>query len=302
MPHTVGLRADVQCHTAVGAETNLRTLVRRAAGSLHEARHADAAQPAALRRCISAHGEVRMVGSNDRIIQIGSKPAAVDYCAERLSIRKLGHEIAPPQIDRIKAAAACGLVDQSLDHVVHFGLAGATVGVDGHGVGEHALHVHEDGGNDVAAAHRVRRCIGGTARTARRQIGAEIGNCGNIQCQKASFRIQCKPRARDVVAALRGGDEILRPLADPFDRSAQRAGRPKQHHPLGIQRILHAEAATDIGTGDMHLFSRHVEHAACELVAQGMHAGAREQQMEAIGVISPDGAARLHAQRSRCGC
>ena len=77
---------------------------------------------------------------------------------------------------------------------------------------------------------------------------------------------------------------------DPLDRTAELLRRPKQHHPFGIQRILHAEAAADIGAGDVHLFARHAEHVIRQLVLQCMHAGTGEQQMVAAVVVLADGA------------
>ena len=146
----------------------------------------------------------------------------------------------------------CGGVDQALDHVVHFGLAGAAIGVDRHGVGEGAAHVHEDRRDDVAAAHRVGRRVGGAAGAAGGEVGAKIGDGGDVQREEIALGIQRQARARDVVAALRGGDEILGALADPFHRAAEMARRPEQHHPFRVQRVLHAEPAADIGAGDAH--------------------------------------------------
>ena len=206
--------------------------------------------PRSLCRCcdrLASRGKPGMVRRGDRIVEIVGEPAAIDDGAKRLAIGKLAHQVAPAQLDRIEPAAPRGLVDQALDHVVHFRLAGAAIGVDRHGVGEHAVHVHEDRRNDVAAAHRVGRRVGGTARAAGRQIGTEIGHGGDVQREETAVRIQRQPRARHVVAALRGGDEVLGALAHPFDRPAERARRPQQHHPFGIQRVLHAEAAADIG-------------------------------------------------------
>ncbi len=302
MAHAVGLRADQQCDPVVVLEANFRTFVRCAACGLHEAGDANAAQPAALLCAISARGESGMVGERIRIVDIRGETAAVDHRAKRLPVRKLRYQITPAQIDRIETAASRGFVDQTLHHIVYFRLAGAAIGIDRHGVGEHALHVHEDRGNNIAAAHRVGRRIGGTAWAARRQIRAKIGNRGNIQCQKASFRIQCQPRARDIVAALCGGDEIFRPFAHPFDRPAQCARRPQQHHPFGIQRVLYTESAADIGASDVHLFRWHAEYAAGEHDL-AMHA--RRHRRTAGGIHRHHNGRWPRAapgRKSRCGC
>ena len=303
MAHAVRLRADQQRHAAIVLEADLGALVRRAARGFHEAGHADAAQPATLLATVAAaRRNPAWSAATIAIVEIGGEAAAVDHGAKRLAIGKLAHQVAPAQFDRIEPAAPRGLVDQALDHVVHFRLAGAAIGVDRHGVGEHAVHVHEDRRNDIAAAHRIRRRVGGAARPAGRQIGAEIGHRRDVQRQEASVRIQRQPRARDVVAALRGGDEILGALAHPLHRPAECARRPQQHHPFGIQRVLHAEAAADIRTGDVHPLGRHAEHAVGELRLQRMHAGAGEQQMEAVVIMPADRAARFQRARSRSGC
>ena len=72
------------------------------------------------------------------------------------------------------------------------------------------------------------------------------------------------------------------------------ARRPEQHHPFRIQRVLHPEAAADIGARYAHALGRHTEHGVGQLRFQRVHAGAGELQVEAVFVVvGPDGAAWL---------
>ena len=87
----------------------------------------------------AARTKAGVIRGNDRIIQIVGEPATIDDRAQRLAIGKLVHQVAPPQLDRIEPASTGGCIDQPLDHVVHFRLAGAAIRIDRHGVGEDAL-------------------------------------------------------------------------------------------------------------------------------------------------------------------
>ena len=183
---------------------------------------------------------------------------------------------------------ARGEIDQAFQQIVRLRFAGAAIGVNRHRVGEGGAYVHGDGGDDITAAHRVGRRVGGTAGSSARHVSAEIGDRGNIQRQKASVRGQRQTGGGDVVAALRGADEILAAVFDPFDRAAKLSGGPQQHHPLGVQRVLDAETAADIGGGDQHALGRQAEHAGGELIADGVHAGGGDQQMERIVLEAAD--------------
>ena len=55
------------------------------------------------------------------------------------------------------------------------------------------------------------------------------------------------------VAALCAGHELLGALGGPAHRSVQLARRPQQQDPLGIEEVLHAEAAADVGRMEMDL-------------------------------------------------
>ena len=56
-----------------------------------------------------------------------------------------------------------------------------------------------------------------------------------------------------LVALLLGGEEVLAPVLDPFDRPAQRQRRRGERAVFGIEAALRAEAAADVGRDDAQL-------------------------------------------------
>ncbi len=61
-----------------------------------------------------------------------------------------------------------------------------------------------------------------------------------------------------LVALLLGGEEILAPVLDPFDRPLQRERRGGKRAVFGIEAALRAEAAADVGRDDAQLMIRPV--------------------------------------------
>ena len=90
------------------------------------------------------------------------------------------------------------------------------------------------------------------AAAAARQIGAEIGVARDAQCQEASVAIERQFRLGAVAAALVIGEKDLAAAGDPFDRAADPLRRPRDQHVLGIDEILRAEPAADIGRDEAH--------------------------------------------------
>ena len=285
--HAIGLGADDQRDAAVVLEAQFRALIRRAAGGFEEAgdAHAAAQSPRLARR--PTRRETVAIRVEHRVVHVGGKAAAVDGRAKGLLIGKRPHKIAAAEFDRIDRQLAGGAVHQPLDHIIHLRLPGAAIGVNRQGVGEDPVHIHEDGRNDITAAHGIGRGIGGTAWPARRQIGPQIGGGRDIQRQEVPLRIQRQPCLGDVVAALGGAGEILRPFADPCHRTAEVAGGMQQQHQFGIERVLDAKPAADIGGDDADAVGGLVEHAH-ELIADRMHAGGGEDQLKPIGAERGD--------------
>ncbi len=105
---------------------------------------ADAAA-AQLPPCVAvgpARREAVPVGGRERPVEQRRELAAVVGRGDR---RRVGHlrrldVVAPPQRHRVDAELARRRVDQSLHVVVALGPAGAAIGADDRGVGEHDLH------------------------------------------------------------------------------------------------------------------------------------------------------------------
>ncbi len=298
--HAGGLGADHQGDGAVGIEAQLGGLVGLAARGFQIAGHAQAAQPAARGGGLPAGREAGAVGRGLGGIQVGGEAAAVDRGAEGVSIGERGDQVGAAQREGVAVQRARGGLDQALGEVVGFGLAGAAVGVDRHGVGQHAAHVHAHGGNVVRAAHRGGRRVGGGAGTEAGDIGAEIGGGGDIEGEEPALGIERQAGAGDVVASLRRGDEILGPLGDPLDRALQAAGGPEQQDVFRIDGILHAETTADVGGADAELLGGKVEESG-QGIAQAVHGGAADDQVQTTGLRHGDGAAGLDRDDDQAG-
>src|SRR5204862_1096345 len=136
MALAVRLRAEHQDDTAISFEADLGALARRAARRLKKTRDAEPAQPAALRSFLASCRKAFAQDAPRHLIEIGGKPSAIDRDAEPAAIRELVDQIAPAQCHPIARQPARGMIDESLDQVIGFGLAGAAISVDRDGVGE----------------------------------------------------------------------------------------------------------------------------------------------------------------------
>ncbi len=65
---------------------------------------------------------------------------------------------------------------------------------------------------------------------------------------------------RDVVAAVRVGQERFAALGRPLDRAVDALRRPDHRRLFGVQVDLRAEAAADVGRDDAHLVLGQAEH------------------------------------------
>ena len=126
------------------------------------------------------------------------------------------------------------------------------------------------------------------------QIGAGIGGALDPQRQEAALGVERQRRFGRLVAGLMVGEKDLAAAGDPLDRAADPPGRPQHQHVLGIDEVLGAKAAADIGRHKPHRGRGHPERAG-GMVAGGVDALARH-----IGGISAvlrvphaDDAARL---------
>ena len=234
-----------------------------------------------------------MIGGGQSAIDIAGEHAAVDRGRHRGAVWEFGDQVAPAQVDGIDAHHRRRGVDQPFDQVVRLRLAGATIGVDRHGVGKDAMHVHEHGGNVVATAHCIAGCVGGTARSARGHRRAQVGEGCHIEREKLPVIVQRQPRAGKIVAPMRGGDEILAMAGNPFHRTAEAAGGPQHQHVFRIEAVLHPEPTADIRARDLDPFRRNPEYRLGQRLANAMHALAGQKQVEGLcrGIVLANGGA-----------
>src|SRR6266851_1672495 len=78
-------------------------------------------------------------------------------------------------------------------------------------------------------------------------IAADIGGTLDAQGEEAPARIERQPGFGHVVARLMVGEEDLAAGGDPLDRPADASGGPQRQYMFGVDEILSAEPATDIG-------------------------------------------------------
>ena len=92
-----------------------------------------------------------------------------------------------------------------------------------------------------------------------------------------------EPGLRGDVAALRARDELLGAVGLPAHRAAELARRPQQQDPFGIEEVLGAEAAADIGRVQADALERQLEHELGELAADAVQALPGQLEVEAVG-------------------
>jgi hypothetical protein len=127
------------------------------------------------------------------------------------------------------------------------------------------------------------------------QIGPSIGGAVDAQCEKAAIGVERQGSLGAMIACLMVGQETLAAGGDPFDRAADAPRRPQDQHMLGIDEVLGAEAAADIGRDKSHRTGRHTQ-CTRGIVARRMNALARDvgRVTAPIGIPKPNDAARLH--------
>jgi hypothetical protein len=287
--------ADRDRHRAVGLEAHLGALVRRAARSLQETGDAQPAQAAARLGLGAAGLEARDVGTGHGAVEIVDEAARIDGQAHRRLVREGGDQVLAPQLGGIETELARRRFDTALGDVVGLGLAGAAVGVDRHCIGEGAEHVDGDRRDIVDAAMRGRSGDRRGARPVTREIGAEIGHHLDVERQEAAVLVEPEPGLRRDVAALGAGHELLGAIGFPAHRLAGLARGPQQQDPFGIEEVLGAEAAADVGRVQAEAVERQLEDELGELAADAVQSLPGQLEVEAVarGIVARDAGARL---------
>ena len=271
VPLAGGLGADIDIDVAIIGEADFRTLGRVTAGGFEVIGHADATQ-------FAAAGGLGAAGVDAGPVRVGQgglhhqrEVAAVIDPAHRRGVRhgvRL-HHVAAAQFDTVDAQFARSGVDQAFDEVVGFRPAGAAIGIDRDGVGEHAEHVGVDGFEPVDAGEHPGAGHGGDIGREVRQIGAHAGEGAGAQGEELAVFIHRDFAGGDVVAALAVGEEGFLAFRDPAHRLAELAGGVGGQHMFGVEEELHAEAAADIGGDDAHGGGIDAEDHAGHDVADG---------------------------------
>ncbi len=225
----VGHGADHQLDPAILGEAQLGRLLRDAKRRLEVAGEPLAAQPPPGFALGAPGGKARAVGKRQRLPHGAGEVAAIEGLAGRGSVRQLlrPDEVARTQLDRIDAQLMRCLINQALDDVGRLRPAGAAIGVGRRGVGHDAPHLKVDRLEGIAAAHDRRGRSGRDQRTMRREIGTHIGKGLNLERQEAVLGIERQGGLGDLVPGMGIGQEALAALAQPADRPAQAARRPK---------------------------------------------------------------------------
>ena len=148
----------------------------------------------------------------------------------------------------------------------------------------------------VGAGQQGRIEDGRDRRREGREIGAHVGDRIDPERQELAVLVHGELGMARMVAALRVGDEGLRPVGRPFDRPLHLGGGPGDDRLLGIMVDLGAEAAADVRRHDPELMFRQMQHEGAHQQADDMRvlAGGIERVVARTAVVFADRRARLH--------
>ena len=167
--------------------------------------------------------------------------------------------VAPAQFQPVDLHLGRGGVDQPLHVVVALRPAGAAIGGDMRGVGEHAFGRDLDQRRAIDALHVLDRVLGRRHRPDLGEEAAHIAEARQPHRQKIAVGVERKLGVDAMVAAVAVGDETARALVGPLHRPAERARRMQHADIFGERRGLHPERAADIAGDDAHLLGLDIE-------------------------------------------
>ena len=103
----------------------------------------------------------------------------------------------------------------------------------------------------VRAGQKDRPAAGLGSRPERiARIRADIAVDLGVNCQQGSVAPERHRHIKSVVAPMRAGEQILAPVAYPFDRRFHVTRQMRRDHLLGVEIRFHAEAAADVRRDD----------------------------------------------------
>ena len=156
-------------------------------------------------------------------------------------------QVAASHFHRVDADSVADLVHQAFQQERSLGAAGAAVGFDGCGVGEHAVDVGRDVGDVVRAGVHQAVQNGRDTGSGGGQIGAHAGVDHAADSGDLAVGVGRHLHVFDVVTAVGGGHVVFGTGLSPFDRDAQLHGTEGGDHFPGIDGDLGAETAADFG-------------------------------------------------------
>ena len=282
---------------AVGLEADAAHLLRRRCRDLEKAADAEPAHAAALAALSLAAPETLGVGGLERMLEHARKIAAVVVAPRCHLARQLARPdlVAPAQFQPIDPHLDGGGVDQALHVVVAFRPAGAAIGGDVRGVGEHALGRNLDQRRAIDALHVLDGIERRRHRRDLRKKAAHVAVVGDAHRQEGAVGIERKLGGELVISPVAVGHEAARALVGPFDRTAERARRMQHADIFRKRRRLHAERAADMAGQDANLLRLDLEDLR-HVAPQPEHSLRRGVQREASArrLVDADRRARLH--------
>ena len=159
------------------------------------------------------------------------------------------NKVAPAEFDTVQPGLPRGNVDQPFHRIDRFGPAGAAIGRQRRGIGEHQAAHDVEGGKRVdrwREAQREHQRHAGRAR----DIGTDRMGGTPAQSQEIPLFIQRKFTFQGLVASLVVADKRFRAFGDPFHRTAHPARCPENQRLLRVDAAFHAEATADIARDD----------------------------------------------------
>ena len=273
MPLAMAVRAGEHRHLAGGVHANFARLEqarpgaegtgnrgRRDAAGFDVAGVTQPALLAALRGLGAPRRESGDIGDFYRLGQRRFIVADVVLQRHRRLVGKSLDEIAPADFGRIELHLARRGFHQALDHVGRLGPARAAIGVDRRGVGEHRRHFGVDRRRGVLAGKQRGVKYGRHRGGEGREIGAHRRTGVHAHRQEFAVAVQREFGASDMVAPMRVRDEGLGALGGPLDRPVDLLRGPGQHHVLGVEENLGAEAPAHVGRDHPYFLLRQTEH------------------------------------------
>ncbi len=283
--------------STAGAEAPGKARRRQPAG-LDIGRIAKSTELAVAFRRRLAPGKAGDIGGNQRALQASHRVAGVVFHQHRglVGIGFLRNDVAPAQFDAVDAHLGRGDVDDAFDHEGRFRPPGAAIGIDRDGVGEDHLDVAVDRRRGVDAPEQRGIEIGRDIGPECREVGAHIGQCGDLQSEEFSVLVERQFGFGQVIPAMAIGHKALRTVRDPLDRPPDPFGRPGNDRLFAIVELLDAEAAADIRRDHAHLLFGYVENQGGHQKPHHMRELACRPQRVVPGarVVFCDRRARLH--------